>query len=156
MIKINQIKEETADYIKRHFSYNPETGGITRDDRRNSTGFIKRGYLCIKVKGIPIMAHRIAWFLHYGKFPDGEVDHINRCKTDNRIFNLREADRHIQCVNRGIKPNRTTGVRGVCFQPFRKEKPVKKPYYMKFLGKTRWFYSIDEAIKFRKENNLRI
>ncbi len=34
-------------------------------------------------------AHRIAWYLHYGEWPEGMIDHVNRNKNDNRIENLR-------------------------------------------------------------------
>jgi hypothetical protein len=39
----------------------------------------------------------------YGRWPDSELDHINRCRHDNRIANLREATRFTNCQNR-IKP----------------------------------------------------
>ena len=34
-------------------------------------------------------AHRLAWFYVHGEWPDGEIDHINWVKNDNRICNLR-------------------------------------------------------------------
>jgi hypothetical protein len=34
-------------------------------------------------------AHRVVWAWWYGVWPDGEVDHINRIRSDNRIENLR-------------------------------------------------------------------
>jgi hypothetical protein len=42
-------------------------------------------------KGRNICAHRLAWFMVYGKIPDGNLDHTNRDPADNRISNLRLA-----------------------------------------------------------------
>ena len=43
--------------------------------------------------------HRLAWFLHYGEWPTGEIDHVNGNPSDNRIANLRIATRLQQAAN---------------------------------------------------------
>jgi len=53
----------------------------------------RRGYRFVRVDGKLLLAHRIAWALHYGVWPDGDLDHTNTDKSDNRIANLRLATR---------------------------------------------------------------
>lgn len=59
-----------------------------------------RGYLVISHKKKSLKAHRVAYALHYGKWPENELDHINRDPLDNRICNLRDADRILNNLNR--------------------------------------------------------
>ena len=137
-------------YILQHFNYND--GKITRNDRKNSNGSIdKDGYLIIKVKGKQFKAHRIAWLLCYGYFPKSELDHINRNKLDNRIENLRESNRSEQNRNKDKKPNKKTGQIGIYID---KTKGLKKNYATKIDNKTYRFYTLQEAIEWRKENGL--
>lgn len=49
------------------------------------------GYLAGRVFDRAYYAHRVIWALHYGCWPEAEIDHINGAPNDNRITNLREA-----------------------------------------------------------------
>lgn len=51
-------------------------------------------YVVVGFNGTTYKAHRIAWFLYYGEWPKGMIDHINGIKYDNRIKNLRESDKY--------------------------------------------------------------
>ncbi|MCR1833101.1 HNH endonuclease [Oceanobacillus caeni] len=134
-------------YIKENFVYHPN-GKLTRTDRKNSNGsYDKDGYLIIKIKGKQFKAHRIVYAMHYGYFPDGELDHINRVRDDNRIENLRLATRKENTLNTNRKPNEQTGVVGVYID---KTKGLKKKYATKLGGKSHRFYSLDEALEMRK------
>ena len=136
-------------YILQNFIY--ENGKLIRMDRKNSNGSLdKDGYLIIKVKGKQFKAHRIVWLLNYGKFPDGEIDHINRNKLDNRIENLRIADRVLNNRNKDIidKPNEKTGLPGIYID---KTKGLKKKYAFHFNRKTYRFYDKFEALKKKEE-----
>lgn len=135
-------------YILEHFLY--DNGTIIRTDRKNSNGSLdKYGYLIIKVKGKQFKAHRIAWLLNYGEFPRGEIDHINRIKTDNRIENLRLSNRIEQILNRDVKPNEETGVIGIYKDHV--TKGLKKKYSFHFQGKTYRFRTLEEAVDKKTE-----
>jgi hypothetical protein len=56
------------------------------------------GYLYIGVNNKSYRAHRLAWLYMTGSWPKDDIDHINGCKTDNRIENLRDvSNRDNQC-----------------------------------------------------------
>ena len=141
--------EDYKTYILQNFKY--KDGVITRTDRKNSGGCLdKDGYLKLKIKGKKFSAHRVAWLLFYGDFPKNELDHINRIRTDNRIENLRESNRKQQAENTTRRPNKDTGVIGVYIDSH--TKGLKKKFATRINGKTYRFYTLEDAIKFRKDN----
>lgn len=58
------------------------------------------GYHIIKLGRQQYRAHRLAWLIVHGEWPQGEIDHINGDRTDNRIANLRVVDRAANSQNR--------------------------------------------------------
>lgn len=72
-----------------------------------------QGYLVGSVMGRPLRAHRVAWAIYYGDWPEGHIDHINHDRTDNRITNLRLVDRSMNMRNQKMPCVNTTGVIGV-------------------------------------------
>lgn len=53
--------------------------------------FNAKGYIHIVLPSTEtVLAHRVAWAIHYGNWPALAVDHKNGVKSDNRICNLRE------------------------------------------------------------------
>ena len=106
------------DFVRHLFLYNHETGSIKWNAVRCGTKFgseagtLHKGYRRIKVNGHLVLAHRIAWAIYHGKWPDGEIDHINMIRSDNRISNLRDVIRSENMVNRNY-PTGESRVRGV-------------------------------------------
>lgn len=71
-----------------------------------------KGYAAVRVNGREIAVHR-----HLISAPDGSlVDHINRDKKDNRISNLRIADKSMNAFNCGVRRGNTSGVTGVWYR----------------------------------------
>jgi hypothetical protein len=103
-------------------AYEPETGVLrwkvdrsprvrAGDEAGNITG---NGYRKLVINKRVIFAHRIAWLLCHGKWPDGYVDHINGVRTDNRIANLRDVSHQANSQNMTRLPkSNKTGVLGV-------------------------------------------
>jgi hypothetical protein len=72
-----------------------------------------QGYRHGRVNGVLVRAHRVAWAMHYGEWPNGQVDHINGDRSDNRIANLRVVDAHGNARNAKLRSDNSTGVSGV-------------------------------------------
>jgi len=100
--------------------YNPATGKLFwRDDwypqstEKREVGYNDRGYIRFHHRGHVVFAHRVIWFLHYGEWPEKEIDHIDGDGTNNRIENLRLADRAQNSMNRPMYKCNKTGYKGV-------------------------------------------
>lgn len=76
----------------------------------------RAGYFQGEVSGKFYLVHRVAWLLHYGEWPKGDIDHINGITTDNRIENLRVVTMAENQQNRTLACKSQSGIRGVDFQ----------------------------------------
>jgi len=108
------------DQLKSCFRYDPETGNIFwvakgkgKIKKKPAGSKLYTGYIGICMGPKRILAHRIAWALHSGSWPDKQIDHINGIKTDNRIKNLRLATNSQNGKNHGKNKNNTSGYQGV-------------------------------------------
>ena len=106
--------------LKQLLSYDPVTGNFTWRiaHGRAKVGVIagshhSNGYVVISIDSKLYRAHRLVWLYMYGAMPVKEIDHINRVKHDNRLSNLRDADRFINTQNTGLQRNNVSGTRGV-------------------------------------------
>lgn len=103
-------------------SYNPETGDLTWLDGvgnsmsgKTAGSVWSDGYRYLRLGRKVLLAHRVAWMLCHGVrlSSDQQIDHINMCRSDNRICNLRLATLTQNNINRRISPKNTTGFKGV-------------------------------------------
>jgi hypothetical protein len=116
----------TVDRLRQLVAYEPDTGRLFWRPRSNHRWNMRYagtvalhctnsgGYRSGSVDQKSVKAHRAAWALYYGRWPH-EVDHINGCRSDNRIENLREVDRATNCRNRGLRSDNVSGRVGVGF-----------------------------------------
>lgn len=76
----------------------------------------KTGYRRVGVDGKYYQVHQLVWLYHHGYLPK-QLDHINRDRLDNRIENLRVVTTSVNCRNRGVRADNTSGVTGVNWYP---------------------------------------
>lgn len=83
------------------FRYDPLTGILYRQHARGEKvgSATSNGYLVVSVHGKQYQVHRLVWFITYGKWPIGNIDHLNRIKTDNRLSNLRDVTQQVNAMN---------------------------------------------------------
>lgn len=118
----------TPEELRQLLDYNPETGVLTwraRNFTRRSRAWSEKwagrqagalgshGYIQIGIGGRLHKAHRLAWVIFYGKWPDGVIDHINGIRTDNRISNLRDVRREDNNKNSAKQAKSGGGCAGV-------------------------------------------
>ncbi len=121
-------KEEVSEWI----SYNPKTGQLHWNKPPSKsvkpgqpiTNITSSGHVQFMLNGRRVAGHRAAWLLTYGEWPKGQIDHINRDPSDNRIENLRLASHSQNVANRARRDGQ-----GVVFCPRSKSRP-----YRAFIG----------------------
>ena len=92
--------------IKERFTYSKQTLRYSLSGNEAGTLTVN-GYLTVTVLGKQFYVHRICWFLQTGKWPEGNVDHINGVKTDNCWSNLRLATHSQNGCNRLNSANKS-------------------------------------------------
>lgn len=119
-------------YVRRRLRYDPESGklfwktravvGDVRRMRAWNTMYAGReaftfqdssGYRRGSLDGSMLLAHRVAWAIHYGRWPRGTIDHLNGEPCDNCLSNLRDVTMAENAQNSRRQTNSVTGVTGV-------------------------------------------
>ncbi len=75
---------------------------------------LSKGYRRGWVLSTMVPAHRVAWAIHHGRWPDQCIDHINGVRHDNRIANLREVSERDNHLNVKRYVVNKSGIVGVC------------------------------------------
>ena len=108
--------------LKRNYKYDAEHGRLVNAKTgRAQKGILNScGYNMLEFrfgdKIVKISLHRSVFAYHHGRWPEKTIDHINGCRTDNRIENLREVSQSENMTNTVYpwKPNKDTGLPGIC------------------------------------------
>ena len=86
--ELAQLARENFDYRDGKFFWNQDRNNRVRAGDR--AGTVVNGYIQIRINDKIYSAHRLVYALHNPNWDgQGEIDHINRKKDDNRIDNLR-------------------------------------------------------------------
>lgn len=140
-------------------SYDSTTGIVTWKTDHNSRA--KKGqefgtshshrrtsYKQANLLGKCYQVHRVAWALHYGAWPVGQIDHIDHDGLNNRIENLREVSTTDNCRNRRRRRDNKSGVTGVtwCNNTKKWKSEIRVNRRLIYLGV---FRSVEEAAKAR-------
>jgi len=106
-----------VDRLRERLCYDPKTGNLYWRKREGDSspfnanfagkiaGSTNKGYRVVRIAetGTCYLAHRIAWAMYYGQWPDHEIDHIDKNGINNRIDNLRRATHRENMCNRSMK-----------------------------------------------------
>ena len=149
--------ELTAEKLRELLNYDPDTGIFTR--KVSTSNRVKvgdaagcpngDGYLRIMVQSRLYQAHRLAWLYMHSNWPNDQIDHINRNRSDNRIANLREVTNKQNLQNAGKYSHNTSGHPGICWnkQNSKWRATIKHNQKLIHLG---YFANIEEAVAARK------
>lgn len=145
----------TPEDLRKLLRYDPETGKLhsRRTGREVFTNTHHSGYKKGAVKSNTYTAHRVCMAIYLGAWPDGEVDHINGDRADNRLANLRVVTKSQNQRNAKKRKDNTAGHVGLTLRP-----NGKWQAYISHSGKRQHigtFSSKSDAINARiKQQNL--
>lgn len=164
----------TPEQLRQLLRYEPDTGKIFwrertpdlfRDGARKSARTAckqwntrhagKEALACIDANGyrhgtalsISMAAHRVIWAIHYGEWPQDEIDHKDGDRSNNRIGNLRAATSALNKMNRALRRDNKTGTPGITWHHREKRWRARIGSH-KSLG---YFLTKDEAVAARRK-----
>jgi hypothetical protein len=111
------VSDLTFDELSDALSYNPDTGefvwkiDVARNVKagspagtfktfRHKTSGEKKTYLYIRYKDREMVGSRVAWFLHYGEWPERLIQFIDKDTKNLRISNLRHSEFESKVINK--------------------------------------------------------
>jgi hypothetical protein len=153
--------EEVAAEARRLFFYHAETGLILRrcywmgknvgeeagTQRTDADGMT---YRSVSIKYKIFMSHRVAWLLHYGRWPAMQIDHKDGDGLNNRIGNLSEVTNKQNAMNQKLNAKNSSGVTGVRWHKLAKKWTARIVQDQReiYLG---LFESFEDAVRARKD-----
>ena len=72
------------------------------------------GYLQTSIDGRLCLVHRVVWAYMHGEWPQGQIDHIDGDRSNNRLLNLRDVSPRVNSQNQRQPQGKTaSGFLGV-------------------------------------------
>jgi hypothetical protein len=93
------------------------------------------GYMVVVLEGVSLRQHRVIFAMAHGRWPEGEIDHVNMRRDDNRPENLREATMSQNRCNCTARSNNTSGAKGVFFHGGKWRSRIKVNKQTIYLGR---------------------
>ena len=132
------------------FYWNIKSRGIVIGQQAGS--FDAYGYGQIRYAGKLYKEHRLVWFYINGAWPNGQIDHADHDRRNNKFANLREVNNLENHRNRPMQKNNRSGFVGVSFN----KHTSSFESYITINGKKKklgYFEKIHDAITARIEAN---
>lgn len=101
-----------------------------------------------------MLVHRLIYYMHTGVLPD-LVDHINRDPLDNRVENLRGANKTLNAYNTRPRKNNKTGKKGVHFYKGRYRASIYIGGKKEHLGSFEELEDACKAVDFRRDEEVK-
>lgn len=153
---MKELIAKNSHWLRENCEYDPDTGTlhalVCGDTKRQDIEVICNGtkYRVLNVPGGRILSHRVAWFMYYGEWPAGHIDHIDHDGTNNRISNLRDVSHGENLKNARKSKANKSGVTGVYWNTNAKKwhASIGDSGMVKYLG---LFDNLEDAAKARKD-----
>lgn len=112
------------------------------------------GYLRGPCMGIYVQAHRAIWAIVTGHWPEGQIDHVNGVRDDNRWCNLRVVDHKENAKNAKRRATNKSGFNGVYWHADRHKwrAQISADGRKVCLG---YYDDFDEAVRAREKADLK-
>jgi len=172
-----KLKLPDADYLRKVLHYNQDTGSLLwkrrdlcpasgsrsdaymtlrwNNDRagKEAGRITPSGYIRLTLDGRFYYVHRLMWKMVHGTEPDGEIDHINGIRSDNRLRNLRVVTGSDNSKNRSLSRANSTGHVGVVAVRGKYRAEISLGVKKHYLGT---FSTIEEAVIARRKAQARL
>jgi len=115
----------SPEVLRQLLRYEPETGKLFWAVNHTQKAWAGKEALCAttpfgyrrgRIMNVGVVAHRVAWAIFYGEWPEGIIDHVDGNPSNNRIDNLRIATNAQNCHNSKPRKN-VSGFKGVSWFP---------------------------------------
>ena len=126
----------------------PGLAKLWNDKHANKEAFtteFDKGYKRGFVLGKPYLAHRVAWLMQTGEWPE-QIDHVNGNRSDNRWGNLRSVSHAENCKNMKLNKFNKSGKPGVELVGKKWMAKITANGIVKLLG---YFETFEEACEMR-------